>query len=186
MAWGLTPLELGHLTSAVQLGFISGTLGISLSGLADRFSASRIFAVCAVLAALTNAAFALSDGLSGALFFRFFTGVAFAFPAGQSLAKGEEGAWPTALGHEQWVGATVPLNLGQQENLGAGHSDYWGWNTKPKPLQRATKAASEIRDYLQFASAGSRAIADRQLEECDAVEARELVAREIVKWSDYG
>ena len=87
VAWGLTPLELGHLTSAVQLGFISGTLGISLSGLADRFSASRIFAVCAVLAALTNAAFALSDGLSSALIFRFFTGVALAgvYPIGMKL-----------------------------------------------------------------------------------------------------
>ena len=118
--------------------------------------------------------------------------LAFAFPAGQSLGKGEEGAWPTALGHARWVDTTVPLNLGQQENPGAGHSDYWGWNTKPKPLQRATKAASEIRDYLQFASAGSRAIADRSLEERDAIEtreqakARELIAREIVKWSDYG
>jgi pimeloyl-ACP methyl ester carboxylesterase len=116
--------------------------------------------------------------------------LAFAFPAGQSLGKGEEGAWPTALGHERWVDTTVPLNLGQQENSGAGHSDYWGWNAKPKPLQRATKAATEIRDYLQFASIGSRAIADRPLEERDAVEARELaeertlVAREITKWAD--
>lgn len=86
-AWGLTPLELGHLTSAVQLGFISGTLGISLSGLADRYSASRIFAVCAVLAALANAAFALSPGLSDALFFRFLTGVALAgvYPIGMKL-----------------------------------------------------------------------------------------------------
>jgi len=47
--WGLTPLDLGHLTSAVQLGFIVGTLAIGLSGLADRYSASRIFAVCALL-----------------------------------------------------------------------------------------------------------------------------------------
>lgn len=116
--------------------------------------------------------------------------LAFAFPAGQSLAKGEEGAVPTALGHALWVDTTVPLNLGQQENPGAGHSDYWGWNAKPKPLQRATRAATEISDYLQFASAGSRAIADRPLEERSAVEARELAkarelaAREIVKWSD--
>lgn len=116
--------------------------------------------------------------------------LAFAFPAGQSLGKGEEGAWPTALGHARWVDATVPLNLGQEENPGAGHSDYWGWNTKPKPLRRATKAATEIRDYLHLASAGPRTIADRPLEERDAIEARELakkrelIAREIVKWGD--
>lgn len=115
--------------------------------------------------------------------------LAFAFPAGQSLARGEEGFLPTALGHALWVDATVPLNLGQQENPGAGHSDYWGWNTKSKPLRCATKAANEIRDYLQFASAGSRAIADRPVEERSAVEARELakereiIAREMLKWT---
>ncbi|MEW6331599.1 MAG: alpha/beta hydrolase, partial [Pseudomonadota bacterium] len=116
--------------------------------------------------------------------------LAFAFPAGQSLAKGEEGAWPTALGHARWVDSTMPLNLGQEENPGAGHSDYWGWNAKPKPLRRATKAATEIRDYLHLASAGPRAIADRPLEERDAIEAREqakareLAEREIVRWGD--
>jgi len=85
--WGLTPFELGHLTSAVQLGFIAGTLGISLSGLADRYSASRIFAICAVLGGVANAAFALSDGLSSALFFRFVTGLALAgvYPIGMKL-----------------------------------------------------------------------------------------------------
>lgn len=87
LAWGLTPVELGHLTSAVQFGFISGTLGVSLSGLADRYSASRIFAMCAVLGAIANAAFALSSGLTGALFFRFVVGLALAgvYPIGMKL-----------------------------------------------------------------------------------------------------
>ncbi|MDH3514162.1 MAG: MFS transporter [Gammaproteobacteria bacterium] len=87
LAWGLTPVDIGHLTSAVQLGFISGTLGISVSGLADRYSASRIFAVCAVLGAVANAAFAMSGGLSGALVFRFVTGLALAgvYPVGMKL-----------------------------------------------------------------------------------------------------
>ena len=87
LAWGLTPIELGHLTSAVQFGFISGTLGISLSGLADRYSASRIFALCAVLGAIANAAFALSTGITGALCLRFVVGVALAgvYPIGMKL-----------------------------------------------------------------------------------------------------
>ncbi|HSD96758.1 MAG TPA: MFS transporter [Sulfuricaulis sp.] len=87
LAWGLTPIELGHLTSAVQFGFISGTLGISLSGLADRYSASRIFALCAVLGAIANAAFALSAGITAALFLRFVVGVALAgvYPIGMKL-----------------------------------------------------------------------------------------------------
>lgn len=87
VVWGLTPVDIGHLTSAVQLGFISGTLGFGLSGLADRYSASRIFALCAVLGAIANAAFAMSNGFSDALFFRFVTGLALAgvYPIGMKL-----------------------------------------------------------------------------------------------------
>jgi MFS family permease len=86
-AWGLTPADIGHLTSAVQLGFICGTLGIGLSGLADRYSASRIFAVSAVFGAIANAAFVVSGGLTGALVFRFVTGLALAgvYPIGMKL-----------------------------------------------------------------------------------------------------
>jgi MFS family permease len=87
-AWGITAVELGHLTSAVQLGFISGTLFFALSGLADRFSASRIFAVCAVLGAVANAAFAAGfHGLAGAVLLRFATGIALAgiYPVGMKL-----------------------------------------------------------------------------------------------------
>jgi MFS family permease len=86
-AWGLTPIELGHLTSAVQLGFIAGTLGFAMSGLADRFSASRIFAACALLGAVANAAFASADGLTSALVYRFITGLALAgiYPIGMKL-----------------------------------------------------------------------------------------------------
>jgi len=86
--WGISVQDLGHLTSAVQLGFISGTFLFAFSGLADRFSASRIFAVCAIFGAATNAAFAwASDGLSSALFFRFTTGFALAgiYPIGMKL-----------------------------------------------------------------------------------------------------
>jgi pimeloyl-ACP methyl ester carboxylesterase len=106
--------------------------------------------------------------------------LAAAFPAGQSLAAGEEGATPSALGHAFWVDASVPFNLGQVENPGAGHSDYWGWNTKPQPLQCAQHAAREVRGYLQFPSAGSRALSARTLVEARAIEARELAQqREI-------
>jgi pimeloyl-ACP methyl ester carboxylesterase len=98
--------------------------------------------------------------------------LAFAFPAGQSLAPGSEGFFPTALGHEKWIAATVPNNLDQQPNPGAGHGDYWGWNTKPKPSQCANTAAREVRSYLQFPSAGSRATSERLLIENNVLEAR--------------
>ena len=47
-AWGITEADIGLLTNAVQLGFIVGTLSFSLSGLADRYEASRIFTVSAL------------------------------------------------------------------------------------------------------------------------------------------
>src|SRR5579875_2621705 len=57
--WGLTTSQLGSLTSAVQLGFICGTMAFAITGLADRFPASRIFTASAVAGALFNAGFAL-------------------------------------------------------------------------------------------------------------------------------
>ncbi len=42
---------LGTLTSAVQFGFILGTLVFALGGVADRFNARRLFLVCALAAA---------------------------------------------------------------------------------------------------------------------------------------
>jgi hypothetical protein len=102
--------------------------------------------------------------------------LAWAFPAGQTLAPGDEGFVPVALGHAFWVDATVPLDLGQDENPGAGHGDYWGWNTQPRPLARARKAAAEVRGYLQFASAGSRQVATRPVVEASATEARARAA----------
>lgn len=87
-AWGMTPVEVGYLTSAVQLGFITGTLLFALSGLADRFSASRIFATCALLGALVNAAFVFGNGeLITGIGYRFATGLALAgiYPIGMKL-----------------------------------------------------------------------------------------------------
>ena len=87
-AWGLSPADIGLLTSAVQLGFIAGTAIFSLSGLADRFSASRIVALCCIAGALSNAGFALaSDGLASAWVWRFATGIALAgiYPLGMKL-----------------------------------------------------------------------------------------------------
>ena len=89
--WGLSTGDIGLLTNAVQLGFISGTFGFAFSGLADRFSASRIVAVCAALGAASNAGFALAaTGLADASVYRFLTGVALAgvYPLGMKLVVG--------------------------------------------------------------------------------------------------
>jgi MFS family permease len=87
-AWGASVSDIGILTSAVQLGFILGTLVFALSGLADRFPASRIFPVCALLGALFNACFAwLSTGIASGAVFRFAVGICLAgiYPIGMKL-----------------------------------------------------------------------------------------------------
>ncbi|PKO90174.1 MAG: MFS transporter [Betaproteobacteria bacterium HGW-Betaproteobacteria-12] len=86
--WGISPADLGTLTNAVQLGFIIGTLSFAISGLADRYAASRIFAVCAVAGALANAAFALlATGMESGVALRFAVGLCLAgvYPLGMKL-----------------------------------------------------------------------------------------------------
>ena len=88
IAWQLNASGIGWLTNAVQAGFIVGTLVSALTGLADRVSASKVFAVCGVLGATLNALFALcSTGLASAIVFRFGVGVALAgiYPLGMKL-----------------------------------------------------------------------------------------------------
>jgi MFS family permease len=87
-AWGIGISGIGFLTNAVQLGFILGTSAFSLSGLADRFPASRIFVLSACLGATFNACFALfSNGLMSAAVFRFLVGLCLAgiYPIGMKL-----------------------------------------------------------------------------------------------------
>ena len=87
-SWAITPADIGTLTNGVQLGFIVGTLLFALTGLADRFAASRIFAVCAVLGAGFNAAFAwLATDMATGLPLRFAVGLALAgiYPLGMKL-----------------------------------------------------------------------------------------------------
>ena len=88
LAWALQPADLGWLTNAVQAGFIAGTLVLSLTGLADRYPASRIFAVCACAGAGFNGLFALgAHGLGTALPLRFAVGLCLAgiYPLGMKL-----------------------------------------------------------------------------------------------------
>lgn len=85
---GLSGADLGLLTMAVQAGFISGTLMIATTGLADRLLASQLFALAAVCGALINAAFIFSlESLTLAIVLRFMTGLCLAgiYPLGMKL-----------------------------------------------------------------------------------------------------
>ncbi|WP_026164244.1 MFS transporter [Cupriavidus neocaledonicus] len=89
--WHATEADIGWLTSAVQLGFILGTLSIALSGAADRFRASFIFVASAIAGALFNLGFAwLSTGLASGAALRFCVGICLAgiYPMGMKLIVG--------------------------------------------------------------------------------------------------
>jgi predicted MFS family arabinose efflux permease len=80
---------LGHLTSAVQFGFISGTLIFALLTIADRYSPSKVFFVSALLGALCNAFMIIdSNGFLSLLLLRFLTGFFLAgiYPVGMKIA----------------------------------------------------------------------------------------------------
>jgi MFS family permease len=89
--WGLTTTDIGWLTDAVQAGFIVGTMAFALTGLADRFPASRLFAISSVVGAAFNAAFAtFASGLGSAMALRFVVGLSLAgiYPLGMKLIVG--------------------------------------------------------------------------------------------------
>ena len=74
-AFHLPSSSLGHLTSAVQFGFIAGTLIFAMFAIADRISPSKVFLISAVLASLSNLLTIISDGVVPVLYgSRFLTG----------------------------------------------------------------------------------------------------------------
>jgi MFS family permease len=82
---------LGYVTSAVQLGFICGTLIFAFLSLSDRYSPRILFCCCALLGAAANLMLYLAPaGVGWLLLFRFMTGVFLAgiYPVGMKIAAG--------------------------------------------------------------------------------------------------
>lgn len=87
-AWGLSDAGRAWLTMSVQLGFVAGTLAVSLLNLPDRWPAHRLFAASALAGALATAALpALAEGFGPALGLRLVTGAAMAgvYPVGMKI-----------------------------------------------------------------------------------------------------
>ncbi|GMN11205.1 MFS transporter [Croceitalea sp. MTPC9] len=81
--------SLGNITSAVQLGFIMGTLLFAILTLTDRFSPSKVFLGCAILGAFFNIGIVWeSNSWTSILLFRFMTGFFLAgiYPVGMKIA----------------------------------------------------------------------------------------------------
>ncbi|MES1219980.1 MAG: MFS transporter, partial [Bacteroidota bacterium] len=86
----LNQYAVSHVTSAVMLGFVAGTLFFALFALADRFSPVRLFFISSLLGALFNSAVAWWAHDAATLFiFRFLTGFCIAgiYPVGMKIAS---------------------------------------------------------------------------------------------------
>jgi len=73
--WQLTSQQSASMTTAVQFGFIVGALFLTWTRLADTVNGRYLFAVSAIIGALSNYLFTLSPTITMALLMRFLTGV---------------------------------------------------------------------------------------------------------------
>jgi len=122
--FGWAASDIGTLTSAVQLGFIAGTLLFALLAIADRFSARRVFLLCALAGALCTVASALAaPSFGGVLVWRALTGFFLAgiYPVGMKIAA----LWfPRGLGSALgWLIAALVLGSASAHALRAAGAE---------------------------------------------------------------
>ena len=89
-AFQLPDSSLSHLTSAVQFGFITGTLTFALLTISDRFSPSKVFFASALAGALTNLLTTIGNhDLTTLFLLRFATGFFLAgiYPVGMKISS---------------------------------------------------------------------------------------------------
>ena len=86
----LSPNFLAHLTSAIQLGFISGTFIFAVFTISDRFSPSIVFFCSSILAGFFNLGISINAiEITQVFVFRFLTGFFLAgiYPVGMKIAS---------------------------------------------------------------------------------------------------
>ena len=126
-AFGWPSQAVGTLTSAVQLGFIAGTLVFALLALADRLSARGLFLTCALASAACTLGAAWSAGsLPALLAWRVATGFFLAgiYPVGMKIAA----MWfPDGLGAALgWLVGALVLGSASPHALRA-LGTQWPW-----------------------------------------------------------
>ena len=85
----LSVYAVSHVTSAIMLGFVAGTLLLAILNLTDRYSPVKLFFISSLAGALTNAAVVWFAKDAGSLFaLRFLTGACLAgiYPVGMKIA----------------------------------------------------------------------------------------------------
>lgn len=85
----LSEMAVGYITSAVQLGFITGTLLFAFLNLADRLLPGKVFLICALMGAIANAGTVFSHTFWVLMASRFCTGFFLAgiYPVGMKIAS---------------------------------------------------------------------------------------------------
>ena len=143
--WGLTAAESGFLTSAVQVGFVAGTLVAAVLNLADVLPSRGYFAGAALLAAGANAALLVVPEPALGIGTRFLTGffLAGVYPPAMKMAatwfRSRRGlAIGTVVG-ALTVGKATPYLIGA---LGGA---------APGPILGATSGAATLAAFLVFA-----------------------------------
>ena len=89
--WNIGGQVTGSLTSAVQLGFIAGTLFFAWFTIADRYSPRKVFFTCSLLGGTTNSLILfLPSSVMFLILMRFCTGFFLAglYPVGMKIASG--------------------------------------------------------------------------------------------------
>ncbi|WBY01782.1 MFS transporter [Ramlibacter tataouinensis] len=131
-AWGLPAAAVGSLSSAVQLGFVAGTLVFALAMVADRFAPTRVFLACSLLGAAANAGIVLADGsLPALLALRFAVGFLLAgiYPVGMKIAaawfRERLGAVLGVLIGALVLGTALPHGLRALAAMGAAGAVSW-------------------------------------------------------------
>lgn len=126
--FAISPARQAALSSAVQIGFVVGALISAILGLPDRLDPRRVFAACALVAALANSCLLwLEPGGNLAIACRFVTGAMLAgvYPVGMKIAVGwgttDRGFLVGALVGALTFGSAAPHLLA----LGGGAD--WRW-----------------------------------------------------------
>lgn len=126
--WGMAGGE-GIVTTAVQIGFIAGTLVFAVLGIADRFHPGNVFLGCAIVGALANAVPVVApESFALVLAGRVVTGLSLAgvYPVGMKIAAAWfDGGLGRALGY--LVGALVLGTASPHLVSGLGQAWPYQW-----------------------------------------------------------
>lgn len=103
--FALSENAISNLTSAVQIGFIFGTLIFALLSISDRYSPSKVFFVCALLGATANFSITLISNATHLFLLRGLVGFFLAgiYPVGMKIS---------ADYHEKGLGKVLGLLVG--------------------------------------------------------------------------